>query len=93
MSSTLEAPQLAAEPTTGSSLTARVVALPRRTIDAVLIGFGGVAMVVFLVAGGLLTWGSNFSDDYVTRELSSQNISFPDAAGLKEGNVVHDILA
>lgn len=83
MSSTLEAPQLAAEPTPGSSLTARVVALPRRTIDAVLIGFGAVAMVVFLVAGGLLTWGSNFSDDYVTRELSSQNISFPDAAGLE----------
>ena len=83
MSSTLEAPQLAAEPTPGSSLTTRVVALPRRTIDAVLIGFGAVAMVVFLVAGGLLTWGSNFSDDYVTRELSSQNISFPDAAGLE----------
>lgn len=40
-------------------------------------------MVVFLVAGGLLTWGSNFSDDYVTRELSSQNISFPDAAALE----------
>lgn len=83
MSSTLEAPPLAAEPTSGSTPTAPVVALPRRTIDAVLIGFGAVAMVVFLVAGGLLTWGSNFSDDYVTRELSSQNISFPDAAALE----------
>lgn len=83
MSSTLEAPPLAAEPTPGSILTTPVVALPRRTIDAVLIGVGAVAMVVFLVAGGLLTWGSNFSDDYVTRELSSQNISFPDAAALE----------
>ncbi len=86
MSTTLEAPPLAVEPTPGSTLTTPVVALPRRTIDAVLIGFGAVAMVVFLVAGGLLTWGSNFSDNYVTRELSSQNITFPDAAGLtKEG--------
>ena len=84
MSSTLEAPPLAGEPTFGSTPTTPVVALPRRTIDAVLIGFGAVAMVVFLVAGGLLTWGSNFSDDYVNRELSSQNISFPDAAGLKD---------
>lgn len=80
MSSTLEAPPLAAEPTPAQP----VVALKRRTIDAVLIGFGAVAMVVFLVAGGLLTWGANFSDDYVTRELSSQNISFPDADALKE---------
>lgn len=82
MSSTLEAPPLAAEPTAGSTLTAPVVALPRRTIDAVLIAFGAVATVVFLVAGGLLTWGANFSDDYVTRELSSQNIVFPSAEQL-----------
>ena len=84
MSSTLEAPPHAAEPTPGSTTTTPVVAIPRRTIDAVLIAFGAVLMVVFLVAGGLLTWGANFSDDYVTRELSSQNITFPDAASLKE---------
>ena len=40
--------------------------------------------VVLLVAGGLLTWGSRFADDYVGRELSSQNITFPDAAALEE---------
>ncbi len=84
MSSTLEAPPLAGEPTPGSTHTTSVVAFPRRKIDAVLIAFGAVLMVVFLVAGGLLTWGANFSDDYVTRELSSQNISFPDADALKE---------
>ena len=82
MSSTLEAPPLAAEPTSGSTLTQPVVALPRRTIDAVLIAFGAVAMVVFLVAGILLTWGNNFSNDYVKRELSSQNIVFPSAEQL-----------
>lgn len=82
MSTTLEAPPLTQEPTTGSTTAAPVVALKRRTIDAVLIGFGAVAMVVFLVAGILLTWGHNFSNDYVTRELSSQNISFPSAEQL-----------
>lgn len=80
MSSTQEESPLAAEPTPVTP----VVALPRRRIDALLIGVGAVMMVVFLVAGGLLTWGANFSDDYVTKELSSQNISFPDAAALKE---------
>jgi len=60
-----------------------VVALHRRTIDAVLIAFGAVIAVVLVVAGGLLTWGHNFSSDYVTKELSSQRVSFPDAAGLK----------
>jgi hypothetical protein len=63
-----------------------VVALKRRTIDSVLICFGVVATAVFAVAGGMLTWGHNFSSDYVTKELSSQNITFPSADELnKEG--------
>lgn len=61
-----------------------VVALRRRTIDRVLIGLGGVAAIVFAVAGGLLTWGSSFADDYVGRELGSQNIFFPNADELIE---------
>ena len=36
------------------------------------------------MAGGLLTWGSNFAADYVGDELSSQNILFPAAAALQE---------
>ena len=84
MSSTLEAPPLAVKPTPDSTLTTPVVALPRRTIDAILIAFGAVAMVVFLIAGVLLTWGNNFSNDYVKRELSSQNIAFPSAEQLTE---------
>ncbi|HZX54199.1 MAG TPA: hypothetical protein VFE86_05940 [Ilumatobacteraceae bacterium] len=59
-----------------------VVVVKRRTIDSVLIGFGVVATAAFLVAGFLLSWGHNFSSDYVTRELSSQNITFPSAAEL-----------
>jgi hypothetical protein len=63
---------------------APVVALKRRTIDSVLIGFGVVAMAAFAVAGGMLAWGHNFSNDYVTKELSSQNITFPSAEALTE---------
>lgn len=61
-----------------------VVALKRRTIDSLLISIGLVAAVVFAVAGGLLTWGYNFSNDYVSRELGSQNISFPPSEALTE---------
>src|SRR5829696_2629773 len=60
------------------------VALKRRTIDSVLIGVGAVVTVVLFAAGGLLMWGSNFSEDYVYDELSSQNIVFPPAAALEE---------
>lgn len=60
------------------------VVLKRRTIDSVLIAFGAVLTVALVVAGGLLTWGANFSDDYVHDELASQNIAFPPAAALEE---------
>lgn len=61
-----------------------IVALKRRTIDSVLISFGAVLTVALVVAGSLLTWGANFSKDYVHDELTSQNISFPPAAALQE---------
>ena len=56
----------------------------RRTVDTVLIAIGAIATLVLVTAGALLTWGSNFADDYVTDELSSQNIFFPDQAALEE---------
>lgn len=67
-----------------SAVAAPVVALKRRTIDSILIGFGVVAMAAFAIAGGLLTWGNSFASDYVTKELSSQNITFPSAEALTE---------
>jgi hypothetical protein len=60
------------------------VVVRRRTIDLVLIGAGVVVTAVLAAAGGLLTWGSNFAEDYVSDELSSQGIFFPDAASLEE---------
>jgi hypothetical protein len=70
--------------TTPAAADDDVVELHRRTIDKVLIGFGALTTVVFLVAGGLLAWGADFAADYVHRELASQNVFFPDAAALKE---------
>ena len=55
--------------TTSTARADDVVRLPRRTIDKVLIGFGVIAAGVFATAGGLLTWGSNFSEDYVHDEV------------------------
>lgn len=59
------------------------VVLTRRKIDSVLVAFGALATLVFLVAGILLMWGSSFADDYVGDELGSQNITFPPADALE----------
>lgn len=69
---------------TTNATTDDVVHLHRRTIDLVLIGLGAIAMLVFAIAGGLLTWGASFADDYVHDELASQNVFFPDEAALRE---------
>jgi hypothetical protein len=61
-----------------------IVRLPRRRIDRLLIGIGVIAAIVFAVAGGLLTWGASFADDYVHDELSSQRVFFPDEASLRD---------
>src|SRR5918994_2135792 len=61
-----------------------VVRLPRRRIDQLLIGVGVIAAIVFAAAGGLLTWGASFANDYVHDELASQNVFFPDEASLQE---------
>jgi hypothetical protein len=63
---------------------APVVTLRRRTIDRLLVGLGAVVAIVLFVAAGLLTWGSNFAEDYVRDELSSQQIFFPPAEALTE---------
>lgn len=61
-----------------------VVALPRRTIDLLLVGVGIIATIVFIAAGFLLSWGANFSNDYVRDELTAQQIFFPPEEALRE---------
>ena len=51
----------------------------RRTLDALLTTGGLIVAVVLLVAGGLLTWASNFVADNVSTQLSTQQIFFPEA--------------
>lgn len=69
--------------TAAPAVPSDAITLRRRTIDRILTGFGVVATMAFLVAGGLLMWGSSFSADYVERELSSQNVTFPTAEELR----------
>lgn len=52
----------------------------RKTFDAMLTSAGLVLALVLLVAGGLLTWGSNFAQQQVHDQLAAQKIFFP-AAG------------
>ena len=72
------------EPAGAAATGAPTVAVRRRTIDLVLVAAGAVVTVVLFAAGALLTWGSNFASDYVNRELTAQNIYFPDQASLEE---------
>lgn len=67
----------------GTSTDEPIVKIPRTMIDKILIGFGAIATVVFILAGVLLTWGASFSNDYVYDELSSQQIFFPDEESLR----------
>jgi hypothetical protein len=78
--STQERPDAATDPVA----TNDVVEVHRRTIDKILIGFGLIAAIVFAAAGGLLTWGANFADDYVHDELATQKVFFPPADDLRD---------
>jgi hypothetical protein len=51
----------------------------RKTFDAILTAGALVLAVVLLVAGGLLTWGSNFVTKEVRTQLSEQKIFIPPA--------------
>jgi len=70
--------------TTPQTPVDKPIPVTRRRIDHLLIGAGVVAAIVLAIAGGLLTWGSNFSEDYVSDELTAQNITFPPTEALVE---------
>jgi hypothetical protein len=54
--------------------------MSRKVFDKLTSAGGVVAVVVLLVAGGLLTWGHNFVNSNVHDQLAQQQISFPSKA-------------
>jgi hypothetical protein len=54
--------------------------MSRKVFDVLTSAAGLVAVVVLLVAGGLLTWGHSFVNSNVHDQLAQQQISFPSAA-------------
>lgn len=74
----------AVRPTTSGDAADPVIELRRSSLDRLLIAAGVLVAVVMVVAGGLLTWGSNFASSYVRDELKSQDIFFSSAEALKE---------
>jgi len=52
----------------------------RRTFDYLMSAAGLVVVVVLLVAGAMLMWGSSFADSNVHDQLAKQEITFPPAA-------------
>jgi hypothetical protein len=54
--------------------------MTRKVFDKLTSAGGIVAVVVLLVAGGLLTWGHSFVNSNVHSQLAQQQISFPPQA-------------
>jgi hypothetical protein len=54
--------------------------MSRKVFDKLTSAGGVVAVVVLVVAGGLLTWGHNFVNSNVHDQLAQQQISFPSNA-------------
>jgi hypothetical protein len=58
--------------------------MSRKVFDTLTSAGGLVAVVVLLVAGGLLTWGHSFVNSNVHNQLAQQQISFPSAAAFAQ---------
>jgi hypothetical protein len=54
--------------------------MSRKVFDKLASAGGVVAVVVLVVAGGLLTWGHSFVNSNVHDQLAQQQISFPSSA-------------
>jgi hypothetical protein len=54
--------------------------MSRKVFDILTSSAGVVAVIVLVVAGGLLTWGHSFVNNNVHSQLAQQQIYFPPAA-------------
>jgi hypothetical protein len=65
--------------------------MSRKVFDKLTSAGGVVAVVVLVVAGGLLTWGHSFVNSNVHNQLAEQQISFPPAAAFKQAKAGTEI--
>jgi hypothetical protein len=65
--------------------------MSRKVFDKLTSAGGVVAVVVLLVAGGLLTWGHSFVSSNVHDQLAQQQISFPSSAAFAHAKVGTEI--
>src|ERR1700722_5427658 len=54
--------------------------MKRKTFDMLLSAGGLVVVVVLIVAGSLLTWGTSYINSNVRNQLAAQQIFFPPAS-------------
>ena len=60
--------------------------MTRKVFDVLASGIGLILVVVLLIAGGLLSWGSSYTNDTVHNQLAMQQVYFPTAAQLAHPN-------
>ena len=65
--------------------------MSRKVFDRLTSAGGVVAVVVLLVAGGLLTWGHSFVNSNVHSQLAQQQVYFPPAAAFAHPKVGTEI--
>ena len=65
--------------------------MSRKVFDKLTSAGGIVAVVVLLVAGGLLTWGHSFVNSNVHSQLAQQQIFFPPAAAFAHPKAATEI--
>jgi len=58
--------------------------MKRKTFDLILTAGGGMLVIVLVVAGVLLMWGSSFANSNVHNQLAKQQIFFPAAAAFAQ---------
>ena len=58
----------------------------RKVLDKLISWTGLIMAMVLLVAGGLLTWASNFVADNVRSQLLEQKITMPAGAAIEDIN-------
>src|SRR5471030_33927 len=84
-------PNIEESPLGRNRTSGRNLHMSRKVFDTLTSAGGLVAVVVLLVAGGLLTWGHSFVNSNVHNQLAQQQISFPSAAAFAQAKAGTEI--